>query len=435
MTAPRHIRPLADAFTAVYESPDPTQVFAYSPGIARHETGRGSRIVATMDLGGPGAGALAGNKMERGEMGWSWQGRVSTSDDGGRSWTHRADFPFMHARPFTAGPAVYVLGHAGDLQIIRSDDDGETWSRPVALTQGQTWHQAPANVHYANGCVYLVMERRTRKVTHGWPVRDFAPVLMRARTDADLTNPESWTFSTELGFYQALGDNNEAELNYFGVPFYAADPVRGISVAPGRECSAMGWLETNVVQITDPQHLWHDSTGRTFHLWMRAHTGGTGYACLAKATEQGDIPGTGSITVSLQTAPSGRTLLYIPCPGGQMKFHILQDPETQLYWLLSTQATDSMIRPERMPADRYNLLNNERQRLQLHFSRNMVDWCFAGLVCAGSTQKEARHYASMCFDHNDLLVLSRSGDQRAMSAHNGNLITFHRVHNFRDLVY
>jgi hypothetical protein len=45
------------------------------------------------------------------------------------------------------------------------------------------------------------------------------------------------------------------------------------------------------------------------------------------------------------------------------------------------------------------------------------------------------HYASMVIDGDDLHVLSRSGDERAHDAHNGNLITFHTVRNFRDLVY
>ena len=41
----------------------------------------------------------------------------------------------------------------------------------------------------------------------------------------------------------------------------------------------------------------------------------------------------------------------------------------------------------------------------------------------------------VAIDGNDLVILSRSGDQRAKSAHDGNLITFHRVKNFRKLVY
>ena len=67
-----------------------------------------------------------------------------------------------------------------------------------------------------------------------------------------------------------------------------------------------------------------------------------------------------------------------------MKFHLLYDEVSRLYWLLSTQATDSMRRAERLPADRFGLPDNERQRLQLHFSRNMIDWNFAGLVTSGA---------------------------------------------------
>jgi hypothetical protein len=94
-----------------------------------------------------------------------------------------------------------------------------------------------------------------------------------------------------------------------------------------------------------------------------------------------------------------------------------------------------MGRPDRLPADQYSLPNNERHRLQLHFSRNMTDWCFAGLVATGATPREARHYTAMDLDGEDLVILSRSGDARARSAQDGNLITFHRVRNFRSLVY
>ena len=192
-----------------------------------------------------------------------------------------------------------------------------------------------------------------------------------------------------------------------------------------------GWLETNIVQFTDPDHVWYDPQGRTFHLWMRAHTGTTNLACIARAVEDEE----GRITVSLEHAPSGEPMLYVPCPGGQMKFHILCDEATKLFWLLSSQATDSMTRPDRLPPDRYNLPNNERHRLVLHFSKNCIDWRFAGRVADSGAYGQGRHYASMAIDGDDLHVLSRSGDARAKNAHDGNLITFHTVRNFRELVY
>jgi hypothetical protein len=118
-----------------------------------------------------------------------------------------------------------------------------------------------------------------------------------------------------------------------------------------------------------------------------------------------------------------------------MRFHILYDDETRLYWLLSSLSTDSMRRPERLPVTRYGLPNNERHVLALHYSRNCIDWWLAGLVAHGKDPKQARHYASMCIDGDDLHVLSRSGDARACNAHDGNLITFHTVKRFRELAY
>ena len=114
---------------------------------------------------------------------------------------------------------------------------------------------------------------------------------------------------------------------------------------------------------------------------------------------------------------------------------MLYDAPSERFWLLSTQAIDSMTRPAALPPDRYNLPNNERRRLQLHFSRNMVDWCFAGLVAAGPVERASRHYASMVVAGDDLVVLSRSGDEQAKSPHDGNLITCHRVRDFRGLLY
>jgi hypothetical protein len=88
------IRPLADDFVTVFKSPDPKQIYAYSPGIVRLDSGR---LVATLDLGGPDMKKWLEPKGLR--HGQSIQTKIFTSDDAGKSWTHRADAPFMHARP------------------------------------------------------------------------------------------------------------------------------------------------------------------------------------------------------------------------------------------------------------------------------------------------------------------------------------------------
>ena len=409
---------VANSYVKVYESPDARQIYSYSPGLAVLPSGR---LMATLDLGGP---AFADKEGPEG-----YRGRIYTSDDRGQTWTLRASTPMMHARPFVAGNAVYVLGHHNDLSIVRSTDDGATWSDAFRLTQGQRWHQAPCNVHYTNGRIYLVMERDTEPAYPMWPVSVFAPVLMAANVNDDLTSRASWTFSNELSYRDAIAAAGPPHL--LGIPFHKPGNTVADTARVRRPMADPGWLETNVVQFVDPDHVWFDPNGRTFHLWMRAHTGSTNLAAIAKAVESED----GTITVSLENAPSGVPMLYVPCPGGHMKFHILYDAATKLFWLLSSQATDSMTRPDRLPDDRFDLPNNERQRLTLHFSKNCVDWCFAARVAETKAYGQARHYASMAIQGDDLHVLSRSGDARAKSAHDGNIITFHTVHDSRNLIY
>lgn len=401
---------------------DNGKLSSYSPGICIAENGR---IIVTAGTSGSDE-AMAQFEVKGRRYGGYVQGRIFVSDDGGITFRQTKTFPFMHARPFTAGKSIYVLGQCNDLMIIRSDDNGETWSEPCKLTEGEDWHQAPCNVEYRNGFVYIVMEKRSPRKITGWMVNNIAPVLMRGRTGDDLTDRESWTFASELYFDEAVCKD---ELDYHGIPFHWTTPDTYVEVAPGRGCAEIGWLETNIVILRDRNHYLYDRD--TIHLYMRAHTGMTNYGAIAKVIENGD----GSMTTMLEKVPSGKKLVYLPIPGGQMKFHIIFDETSGLYWLLSTQSTDSMTRADVLPPERYNLPDNERRRLVLHFSRNCFDWCFAGVVAMGEEEKMSRHYAAMAVRDNDLLVVSRSGDEKAISAHDTNFVSFHRIRDFRGLVY
>ncbi len=417
---PCRITPLANDFTVVCRSPSPKTIYCYTPGICRLPSGR---LVVTCDLGGKGMAGVASI------------GRIFVSDDHGISWRKTGEFPMEHARPFEAGGRIYILGQRGDLGILCSADGGETWSETIWFTKGQRWHQSACNVWYAKGNVYLVMERNVPRADgreFGWNPVMKAPVLMRAKVTDDLMRKESWTFAESFPFYEIFGGNVDPEFDFMGLPWYKAFTAFGKERPADKPKSyPTGWLETNVVQIMDPNHVWYDPSGCTFHLFMRANTGGAGYAALAKVVEQPD----GTMKTDLEKAPSGVRMLFVPFPGGQMRFHVLWDDKTRLYWLLSTQATDTMCRHDRLPKGRYSLPYNERQRLQLSFSRNMVDWCFAGLVAAGKSVLESRHYAAMAIDGEDLVLVSRSGDEQAHNPHNTDMVTFHRIREFRSLVY
>ena len=107
------IRPVANDFVAVGESPDPKNMALYTPSILALP---GGRLVAAYERGGTGRQNNAAYAF------------ILTSDDHGRTWTQRGALKMTHARLFAAGKSLYYLGQRGDLQVARSDDRGETWS-------------------------------------------------------------------------------------------------------------------------------------------------------------------------------------------------------------------------------------------------------------------------------------------------------------------
>ncbi|MDR1789158.1 MAG: glycoside hydrolase [Opitutaceae bacterium] len=420
------IRPVAQDHVVVARSAHPDKNPLYNPTLLALPNGR---LVA---------GYALSNKHDRKNTTGAALGmHYLTSDDHGLTWTERAVLRTGQARLFLANGILYALG-SSKLAISRSTDNGNTWSVPVPLSTLPNWHQSATNYLRSNGFIYLVLERAPAREINAHVPGDLAPVLLRAKETDDLTRPEAWTFSSELPFKDALPGyrDNLPQLNHFGIPFFPMNfpdattvpshtPKKPLRVAPP------GWLEANIAQITDPNHYWFDPKQKTFHVLLRASGAPSNYAALCKFTENPD----GSLTPSLETVPSGKKILYIPMPGGHMRFHITHDPKTGLYWLLGSQSTDSMTRADKLPPERFGTPVNERHRLVLHFSKNLVDWCFAAVVAIGPSPKQARHYAAMDIDGDDLVILSRSGDADALNAHDGNLITFHRIKNFRDLAY
>ena len=431
------MKELAKDYKIAYSSPDPNKDFPFSPSILILKNGR---YVMSLDVS-------------------DTSGKIYVSDDKGESWQLKCEEMFWHASLFTDSGRIYLLGCSSlsrsDLMIIYSDDNGETWSKQTLLTNGENWCHCATDVCYKDGYVYVPMDKiflKDGEKDHKmWNVNALAPMLLRGKLGTDLTKRENWLFSREVRFRDVT---EESDIEGFGVPFFKSmrdakdgeiftaspkkyrDEYNFETDKPGRpfRFHATGWLETNVVRITDPKHYWYDPSGKTLHLFMRANTHGSGYCAVMKAVER-VIDGKEVIDIECEVNPSGKRVIFLPMPGGQNKFFVKYDEKTKLYWLASVQVRDSMTRIEYLSDDRYNVPSDERDRLALHFSYNMVDWCFAGLVDQSGYDKQARHYASMDIDGDDLIILSRSGDEFANSAHNGNLITLHRVKDFRSLVY
>lgn len=381
---------LVGSESVIAVSPCADSIYLYTPAIVE---GFDGRFVVAVDYGGPGTSALDGPKSDFGDYSAGNQIRVLLSDDRGAHWRETsARIPMMHEILFKAGESLYMVGHSRRLLICRSDDNGETWSTPAVLCAEGRWHQSCTSVDVYDGKVTLAYEKWISE-GHPWP--GVGPVLMQASVDSDLTLPSSWKFSE-------LYDPDPA--------MEAARPA-GL---PLDEEGRPGLLETNVVRVHDPARPFYDSLGRSVVLLSRANVGMPDIGVMLRGRELED----GSLVIDRWPRKSGE-VLFAHIPGGHLKFHLVYDSASGLFWLLHSQSDGLM---------------QERRRLALSYSPDLLRWTFAGLVAVGPTDHSARHYATMIIDCDDLCIVSRSGDEHARTAHDGNIVTFHRVKDFRKLV-
>ncbi len=375
----------------LYRSPCPDGVYCYTPWICH---GFNGRLMASFDIAGPGLSELPGPKSDHGDYG-SNQCRIYKSDDHGENWTHCADLPMLHARVFRAGKALYIIGHSGRLVIAKSIDNGDTWSELSVLDARLNWHQSGGAIDFRHGRIYISMELIPEKPY--WSGGD--PVLMSADENADLLLRSSWTFSEPAKFDMIAAFKNTTPINF----------------------SASCWLESNVVRIYDPENRFFDPFDRTVLLFMRID-GCEHYAAVLAGRETADHH---ELTLESLKRPDGTPVIFFPFPGGHMKFHIVYDEIGQRYWLAAGHVEYSTAcgAPE----------NRERRVLGLYCSANLFDWQLAGIAAAGEKNICSRHYASLAIDGDDIIIISRSGDCAAKNSHDTDMITIHRVKNFREL--
>ena len=388
-------KPLAQDFVVVYQTRDlkdeQKSVCVGTPDIIRLPSGR---LIASMELW-----LKEPNNGIEGGIDYPNHCKIKASDDGGRTWKQISTNGITWGSLFYIKDSLYMIGvdpHRRDIRIVRSPDGGETWSEPTSLFHDAPYHGSATPVHVKDGFVYRAFE----------DMRPWTSCVIAGDLSKDLLDPAAWRMSNKV-------------------------PL------PQTHCQ-----EGNVIDVRGQ-----------LHVLLRADKVGMTGVCLLE--------------------DDGKQMKYRfdqfhPMPGGQMKFKILYDPVSQLYWTCSTAVPDPYQDPTTL-ADRghFGQPPDMRRILMLIYSVDGLNWVQAGCVAMSKNPLEAFHYSAPLIDGDDLLVLSRStvhgvsppqvaGGQgtpsrklftytwvRPESArgrgklaydnHDTNMITFHRVRDFRSL--
>ena len=317
---------------------------------------------------------------------------IFASSDEGSSWRQVcAPLAFRAGRLFMRGGKVYFLGvgplHEG-IRITRSDDGGTTWRDPVTLFEGIFFNTATGMAEREGRLYWAFGAPNTEGLGNTVGSRS---VAVAADLSKDLMDPASWRIS--------------AYLTYPGTP-------EGLS----RRMHAHGdhYLEPNVVNV-----------GGRIRVILRPRI---------------DRYATANMAVVCDLHDDGEALDYRftqfhPLPGGQNQFHIVYDSTSRLFWMTSnlpTNTQDEAFAADLAAQGFLGKPGNERRFLMLFYSVDALNWFQAGCIARWPNPLQAFNYATPLIDGEDLLVVSRTS-QGGRNQHDNDLVTFHRIENFRSL--
>ncbi len=309
--------------------------------------------------------------------------RVFVSNDQGKTWNLRSTVRgIAWASIFVHRGAVYMMGTNkgyGTVVIVKSTDDGRTWSVPSDRKSGLLrdkgkFHCAPVPVIEHRGRLWRAMEDATSP--GGWGYR-FRPFMMSVPADANLLDAEAWTSSsTVISSREWLG---------------------------GR---FSGWLEGNA--IVDPH-------------------GGIANILRVSRNPRGETAAIVNISNDGKNASFDPEEGFVAFPGGAVKFTVRHDPQSNRYWALSNPM---------LPQHQWLVPSRVRNTLALVSSSDLIHWTTERIVlyhpdaaCHGF------QYVDWAFDGDDIIAVSRTAfddaEGGACNQHNANYLTFHRLDDFR----
>jgi|GEM_PF-497832 len=336
-----------------------------------------------------------------------YTGTVSSiyrSTDNGVTWSFTTQVPNCHwATLFVHNSALYLMGTAksfGDVVIYKSLDGGYSWTRAIDNTSGLLlsgrYHTGPVPVVVHNGRVWRAYEESPDPDNE----RDFHAFVLSAPANSDLLDASNWTKSNILRF-------DESWLN-------AKRP---------------NWFEGNIVvtpsgSVVDFMRL---ETWQAVGGGMPITTGG------ATGLQRYEVAAKISVSADGSTVSFGNTAAeYAHFPGAESKFTIRYDATSGKYWTIVSKIsvfTDTW--------ETYNLPSHQRNVLALYSSSDLISWDHKYDIIKWNEGYPVKtwdvfgfQYADWQFQGNDIVAVSRTA-WYGERYHNANLITFHRITNFR----
>ncbi|MBM4093146.1 MAG: exo-alpha-sialidase [Planctomycetes bacterium] len=305
-----------------------------------------------------------------------------------------------------------VWDDRGLLHFHRSDDQGRTWKKLSQelefqcgrlIQQGKTLYFLGVG-RYRNGGIQI-SRSNDGGVSWAAPTRLFEGAYYQASTGMVIRDGRLyWCFgaASEQGKFNSYGSRTVVVAADFNRDLtqrdawriskaltFPSDALNGIR--SGTSPSADHWLEGNVVE----------SGGRLLVLWRSKIDDSTTLNLAAVCTLEDD----GALL-------DYRFSRFYPVPGAHLHFHILRDDQTGIYWMTSQAGT--------------------RGRLALHCSHDALNWLHAAYLVVWPKATQASNYTGPFIDGQDLLFGARTAYQ-APNNHDNDLVTFHRVRNFRSL--
>lgn len=131
---------------------------------------------------------------------------------------------------------------------------------------------------------------------------------------------------------------------------------------------------------------------------------------------------------------------FHPMPGGQLKFCIIYDEKSKLFWATANLVVDSQGaydwwqdgEKRGKVAFASGVGGNDRRFLMLMYGLDGMNWFQAGCVAQAGKISQSFMYARPVIDGDDLAIIARSSIN-APNQHDADHATFHRVKNFRSL--